>query len=87
MCTFDTSVSVWTHRTDREWLDHNGGCTDVLLVMNISHNAAVILVERLAETYGDTTLEIRNVHNVCLWANTPELIGTNRDARNREPQS
>jgi len=87
MCNFETSVSVWTHRFDKEWMDNNGGCSDVLLVDGIRRGRADGLVERLKATYGDDVLEIRDIHNVCVWSDDESLIGKKRDARLRQEEA
>ena len=79
MCDFETSVSVWTHTADEEWLTRNG-CSDVLLISGISRDKADSLVRRMGEVYRDTGLEIRDNHNVCVWSTDHTLVGTKRDA-------
>lgn len=87
MCDFETSVSVWSHNFSTEWRTKNSGCTDVLLVLGISRDRADGLVERLQGLYQDSTLEIRDIHNVCVWAKDASLIGQKRDARLRADSS
>jgi hypothetical protein len=84
MCDFESSVSVWTHSTDAEWLEGNAGCTDVRLIDGISRDKANSLVNRLRDVYTDGDLEIRDIHNVCLWASDPSIVGTDRSARARQ---
>jgi hypothetical protein len=84
MCDFDTSVSVWTHNSDPAWLAKNAGCTDVLMITGISRVKADGLAARLIEM-GHTEVEIRDIHNVCVWATDHLLVGLKRDARLREP--
>lgn len=83
MCDFETSVSVWAHNFNPAWTVKNAGCTDVLLVTGIARDKADGLVGSLQGLYQDSTLEIRDIHNVCLWAEDTSLIGQKRDARNR----
>jgi hypothetical protein len=89
MCDFETSVSVWTHNPDPDWMERNAGLTDVRLVDGISRAAANVLVDRLHLMYSDVTLEIRDIHNVCVWASdeSAEWVGQKRDARDRETQA
>lgn len=80
MCDFETSVSVWSHTDDPRHLDRNAGCTDILLITGISRNRADALVQQLIDFADLNVLEIRDIHNVCVWSTDGHLVGTDRNA-------
>jgi hypothetical protein len=85
--TTEARVSVWTHSYHPEWTEKNAGISDMLLIIGITRTQADSLVDRLTLAYADEALEIRDIHNVCVWATDPSLVGQDRSARNRPPKT
>lgn len=56
--------TIWTRNDSPEWLEHNAGCSDVLLTAGLPKAQAMVLTARLKQVYNDQNIEM-HADNAC----------------------
>ena len=63
---FEEQHALWTYDNRPEWLEHNTGCADRLLMLGLSLETATTGANHLADIYKGDTFEVRDIRNTTV---------------------